>query len=310
MPRKQVHVRRHRRRKPEQEEKIHVDEYTRTLETVVPRGNEREFLAAKRDFDERSEASKQLDLKLECKETGMIDDKELVEDWKKDPTTHDIIGVDDTMYGPHLENLDVIRQLLRERFDRFSKASREIVHKAKAEVREVKRSKRIPAKEKEKKIAKIKHEAKRELKAKAKKDLAEIKETRKKLRKARGFRASTKWSAERRRRANYVAETVGCNPIEADGLIRRARNNGCDYDLVDWDQLQGRDLQYDERVGKLEQMIGRTYLEGEYEQVLVSEEEHYNDLLEDRQSEIDAQIERTRYRPEAREIAPEHFGYS
>jgi hypothetical protein len=304
MPRKQVHVRDHRRRKPEQEEKIHVDEYTRTLETVVPRGNEREFLAAKRGFDERSEASKQLDLQLECKETGMIDDKELVKDWKKDPTTHDIIGVDDTMYGPRLEHLDVIRQVLRERFDRFSKASREIVHKAKVEVREVKKSK-IPRKEKKKKIAKIKHEAKRELKAKAKKDLDELQETRKKARKARQLGASRKWNAERRRRAKYVAGVVGCSGVQADALIRRARGNGYEYDTVDWDQLQGHDLQFDERLGKLEHMVGRTYLEGEYEQVLESQHQQWNELMAERAQEIDRTEIRKGYVPEEYERAPE-----
>lgn len=304
MPRKQVHVRHHKRRKPEQEEKIHVDEYTRTLETVVPRGSEREFLAAKRDFDERSEASKQLDLKLECKETGMIDDKELVEDWKKDPTTHDIIGVDDTLYGPQLGSLEIIKQILREKFDRFSKSSREVVHKAKAQVREVKKS-RIPAKEKKKKIAKIKHEAKHELKAKAKKDLEDLKETRKKAQKARSVGASKKWSAERRRRANYVAETTGCNTIQADALIRRARGIGWDYDVVDWDQIQGKDLQYDERVGKLEQMIGRTYLEAEYEQVIKSEENRWNDLMAERSQEIDQTGSYTPYVPENYERPPE-----
>jgi len=306
MPRKQIHVRQHKRRKPQQEERIDVDEYTRTLETVVPRGSEREFLGAKRDFEDRSEASKHLDLRLEAKETGLIDDKEALKDWKRDPTTHDIIGIDDTLYGPKLENLDVIKQTLRERFDRFSKASREIVHKAKAAVRAVKSSKRIPAKEKKKKVAKIKHEAKRELKAKAKKDLGEFKETRKKARKARGFAASKKWSAERRRRANYVAKTVGCNPIEADALIRRARNNGYDYDVVDWDTLQGKDLQFDERIGKLEHMVGRTYLEGEYEQVIKAEEERWNDLMAERSQEIDrAETRRPYYIPEEYERPPE-----
>lgn len=304
MPRKRVRISEHDRRKPHQDDRIHVDEYTRTLETVVPRGSEREFLAAKRDFDDRSEASKQLDLKLECKETGMIDDKELVEDWKKDPTTHDIIGVDDTLYGPQLESLEIIKQILREKFDRFSKSSREIVHKAKAEVREVKKA-RIPAKEKKKKIIKIKQKAKRELKTKAKKDLEDLKETRKKARKARSVGASTKWSAERRRRANYVAETTGCNAIQGDALIRRARGIGWDYDVVDWDQIQGKDLQYDERVGKLEQMIGKTYLEAEYEQVIKSEENRWNDLMAERSREIDRTEPTKGYVPEEYERAPE-----
>jgi len=305
MPQRKIHVRHHRRRKPQQEEKIHVDEYNRTLETVVPRGSEREFLGAKREFEARSETSKQQDLRLEAKDTELIDDKQHLKEWKADPSTHDIIGIDDTFYGPRLENLEVIKQILRERFDRFSKVSREIVHKAKVEVREVKRSRRIPAKEKKKRIAKIKHEAKRELKAKAKKDLEDLKETRKKARKARGLVPSKKWSAERRRRANYVANTVGCSVIQGDALIRRARSNGYDYDVVDWDRLQGKDLQFDERVGKLEHMIGRTYLEGEYEQVMKAEEERWNDLIAERSQEIERTEIRKGYVPEEYETAPE-----
>lgn len=305
MPRKKIHVRHHQRRKPQQEERIHVDEYTRTLETVVPRGSEREFLGAERDFEARSEASKDQDLRLEAKDTDLIDDKEHLKEWKADPSRHDIIGIDDTFYGPRLENLDIIKQILRERFDRFSKVSREIVHKAKIEIREVKVSRRIPPKEKKKKIAKIKHEAKRELKAKAKKDLEEVKEIRKKARKARGFGTSKKWGAERRRRANYVAKTVDCNPIEADALIRRARSNGYDYDIVDWDQLQGKDLQFDERIGKLEHMVGKTYLETEYEQVMKAQEEYWNDLMAERSQEIDRMEFRKAYVPEEYERTPE-----
>jgi len=117
--------------------------------------------------------------------------------------------------------------------------------------------------------------------------------------------------AERRRRANYVAKTVGCNPIEADALIRRARNNGYDYDVVDWDTLQGKDLQFDERIGKLEHMVGRTYLEGEYEQVIKAEEERWNDLMAERSREIDrAETRRPYYIPEEYERPPEAWARS
>lgn len=191
------------------------------------------------------------------------------------------------------------------RFDRFSKASREIVHKAKTEIREVKRSRRIPTREKKKKIAKIKVEAKRELKAKAKKDLEDLKESRKKARKARTVGQSRKWSRERRRRANDVAKTVGCDAIQADALIRRARGNGYDYDTVDWDQLQGHDLQFDERVGKLEHMVGRTYLEGEHEQVLEAQHQQWNELMAERSREIDRTEIRKSYIPEEYERPPE-----
>jgi hypothetical protein len=74
---------------------------------------------------------------------------------------------------------------------------------------------------------------------------------------------SRKWSAERKRRAQIVAEQVGCSEVEADALIKRADAKGYEYDEVDWDRLQGKDLTYSERVEKLEDRVGSTRTKGE-----------------------------------------------
>jgi len=262
----------------------------------------------KRRVEHRSEASKQQDLRLEAEDTGLIDDKEHVQEWKRAPNQHDIAGVDDTLYGPKLEDLAVVRQVLRERFAKFSRVSREIVSRARARAQAIKKSKKLPAREKKKRILRIRKETKKEVAKAAKKDLEDLKKHEKLVH--RVTRAVKKWSAERRRRANYVAETTKCSTIQADSLIRRAHLKGWDYDTVDWDQLQGKDLQYDERVGKLEQMIGKTYTEGEYDSAIKSEQERWKGLLEERRKEVEAIGEHQGYRPEDYEVPPQAFGYS
>lgn len=74
----------------------------------------------------------------------------------------------------------------------------------------------------------------------------------------KGRSKTKKWTPERKRRAEIVAEQAGCSVVEADGLIRRAKSKGYDYDEVDWDELQGKDLEYSERVEKLEKQVGDT----------------------------------------------------
>lgn len=307
MPSRKVRVRDHDRRKPHKEDKTHVQKYIRTLETVVPKGHEQDYLAARNKFERRSSRSKAQDLSIEAQETGLIDDEEHVERWTEHPNEYDVAGVDDTLYGPRLLDLELVKQLLRQKFTSFSRASKEIVKKAKSEAHAVKRSKRIPREEKPKKLARIRERAKKDLEKTAKKDRRELDETAAKVHKA--TLASKRWSTERRRRAKYVADTVGCSVIQADALIRRAHSKGWDYDTVDWDQIQGKDLQYDERLGKLEHMVGKTYTEGEFETVVQSEKERWDDLAEQRKKEIDHASEYQAYKPEEYEIPPEAFGF-
>lgn len=79
-----------------------------------------------------------------------------------------------------------------------------------------------------------------------------------------------KWDPERKRRAEYVAKTVGCNLFEADALIQRAKRAGTDFDLVNWDAVQGSDLEYSEKVEKLDQTLHK-------ETMTKGEEDHYID---------------------------------
>jgi hypothetical protein len=69
-------------------------------------------------------------------------------------------------------------------------------------------------------------------------------------------RSREKWSAQRKKEAKATADRVGCSTIQADALNQRAKRAGRQYDEVDFDQLQGKDLQYSERVAKLDQQLG------------------------------------------------------
>lgn len=64
------------------------------------------------------------------------------------------------------------------------------------------------------------------------------------------------WDKARRRRAEMIARVTKSNPFQADGLAKIAWRSGADPDKVNWDELQGADLSYDEKVEKLENMMG------------------------------------------------------
>jgi len=64
------------------------------------------------------------------------------------------------------------------------------------------------------------------------------------------------WDKTRRRRAEMIARVTKSNPFQADGLAKIAWRSGADPDKVNWDELQGADLSYDEKVEKLEKMLG------------------------------------------------------
>lgn len=108
----------------------------------------------------------------------------------------------------------------------------------------------------------------------------------------KGGHISRKWSPERRRRAQLVADQVGCTPMEADALIKRARQKGYDYDEVDWDRLQGKDLEFSERVGKLEDQVGNTRTKREAKQ------QHVAAMKADRASQRRRKADGDNYDPE------------
>ncbi len=84
-------------------------------------------------------------------------------------------------------------------------------------------------------------------------------------------RKPEKWTPERRRRAQIVAGILGTGVIQADRLISRAERKGFSWDEITWEELSGRDLSFQDRVDKLEEMIGPTTGAGEEEEILEAE---------------------------------------
>ena len=64
------------------------------------------------------------------------------------------------------------------------------------------------------------------------------------------------WDRQRYSRAKVIAESTGSTYFQADALAKTAWRIGLDPGKVDWDQLQGKDLSYDEKVEKLGEMTG------------------------------------------------------
>ena len=171
--------------------------------------------------------------------------------WKDNKSRSDLAGVD-----------TLFRRLTRIKKKAASKVQVTRV-KRKAIVKETEEKVKKIAKDPEKPKEVKKREIKQVIEENEKKIEQEHKEAIKVIEKAKEeqtvevTRHQHRWSRERRKRATYVSETTGCSVIEADALIQRAKSAGRDYDTVDWDRMQGRDLTYHERVNKLDETVGR-----------------------------------------------------
>jgi hypothetical protein len=64
------------------------------------------------------------------------------------------------------------------------------------------------------------------------------------------------WDRQRRERAQSISRSTGSSAFQADALAKTAWRMGLDPERVDWDQLQGRDLSYEDKLDKLEDMTG------------------------------------------------------
>lgn len=74
------------------------------------------------------------------------------------------------------------------------------------------------------------------------------------------------WDRQRRERAKVIAESTKSSYFQADALAKTAWRMGLDPSKVDWDQLQGKDMEYDEKVSRLGEMSGQsTKTDKEYE---------------------------------------------
>lgn len=208
------------------------------------------------------------DVQIRAEATYPTSDKAAIRRWKEDPAHSDILGVDTDLWRRLKAPQVKARAIYTKSKDRVQK----VVQDFKVEKKRIQESK-VSKKEKKKRV---KQEADRTIrKVAAEHDAAEkISEEAKKEQRKVIARYVKPWKRERKRRAAMVARTLASDMITADALIHRAERKGWDYDTVNWDELQGADLGFPDRVAVLERQTGETY------------------TVEEKHGEIDWQIEK------------------
>jgi len=212
----------------------------------------------------RSKRSQLMDRGKQAKRVGNIRKKKDRVAWAKHPGTMDLQGVD-TKIADEQYQARFSKQLLREKRQERRKLTKK-VSKKKEQIKHVEK----PVEQKE-----IREEIKEteEQKEQVEQDIKDIEVGHRKLKKSIAVKS------EERREVLYVMKTMDCNNyIESKALMERAKNKGVAYDHVDWDQLQGKDLTYDDRVRRLDGQIGKTYTDEEL--YSPAYEEKYNEMYE------------------------------
>ncbi len=213
--------------------------------------------------DSRSPRSVSADLRTTSKNILDPTDPKQVRRWKRDPSRADLDGVD-----TESQNLYRIKVETLPKVESRKEYVKKIVENARNRAKAL-RSRAKTGEDTSEALKRAANEA-REALTLAGRDVEGIFGDAKKEQDSRIRTYQGKWSAERRKRAETVAGTVGCTMFEADAMIARAKRAGLDHDLVDWDAIQGKDLEFSERVERLERQLGR-------ETMTKSEEDHYVD---------------------------------
>lgn len=208
------------------------------------------------------------DVQIRAEATYPTSDKAAIRRWKEDPAHSDILGVDTDLWRRLKAPQVKARAIYTKSKDRVQK----VVQDFKVEKKRIQESK-VSKKEKKKRV---KQEADRTIRKVAAEHAAaeKISEEAKKEQRKVIARYVKPWKRERKRRAAMVARTLVSDMITADALIQRAERKGWDYDVVSWDELQGRDLGFGDRVARLERQTGETQ------------------TVEEKHGEIDWQIEK------------------
>jgi chromosome segregation ATPase len=213
----------------------------------------------------RSKRSQLMDRSLQAKRVGSIRKKKDRVDWAEHPESMDLQGVD-TKIADDQYQAKFSKQLLKEKRQQRRKLTKQI-YKKKEQVKRV---------EKPKEQKEIKEEIKEveEQKEQVEQDIKNVEVGHRKLKK------SIHEKAEEKREVLYVMKTTqNNNYVESRALIERAKNKGIAYDRVDWDQLQGADLTYGDRVRRLDAQIGKTFTDEEFYSPQYGEK--YDQMYED-----------------------------
>lgn len=218
------------------------------------------------------------DVQIRAEATYPTSDKAAIRRWKQDPAHSDILGVDTDLWRRLKAPQVKARAIYRKSKDRVQK----VVQDFKVEKKRIQASK-VSQKEKKKRV---KQEADRTIrKVAAEHDAAEkiSEDAKKEQRKAITRYVKPSWDRERKRRAAMVARSLASDMITADALIGRAERKGWDYDTVNWDELQGKDLMFMDRLNRLERQTGETQTrmeeEGEIDWQIEKYESEYQEFV-------------------------------
>jgi hypothetical protein len=211
----------------------------------------------------RGKHAVKVDKTRQAKETFSRKNPKGVRKWRKAPQRYDIVGVDTKVKQAKRKSaraVDEGKRRVKEAKTRFRKRKAEI------------RRQKLPKTVKKGKVQAAKKDYKASVKAASRTVKQRIKKAFEPVKK---LVFKKPWSRERKKRARYVARTTGASVLEADALIKRAASRGQDYDTMDWDAVQGRDLIYSERVDKMDAMIGETSVPSRELQDIRALEEKY-----------------------------------
>jgi len=183
--------------------------------------------------------------------------------WMKHPNQVDIKNIDNKIAREQYKAKGTKRQLKQE-IQKKSKIKKSII----------------------KKKQRIKREDKPEIKQKLQKEIQQREQEQKKteldIKNIEIVHRKTKRSIhekqEEKHEVMYIMDrTENNNYVESKNLLDKVETKGLAYDDVDWDELQGSDLTYDERVRRLDKQIGHTYTGDEVRHM----EERYEMMHED-----------------------------
>jgi len=204
-----------------------------------------------RKMDRRSKRAQLIDRSKQAKRVGDVRSKKDKADWKRDPARMDLQGID-TRIAKDQYKAKVSKQQLKQKRQKRRKLTKQIIKK-KEQVKRVKK----PEEKQE-----LQKEIKQKEQEKEKVDL-DIKDVEVGHRKVR---ESIHAKSEEKHEVTYIMKaTENNNYIECNALRERALKKGVAYDEVNWDELQGADLVYDDRVRRLDRQVGKTYTDEEFE---------------------------------------------
>ena len=92
----------------------------------------------------------------------------------------------------------------------------------------------------------------------------------------KGKRGARPLSNYDKKAIDYIQQTTNSKFTQARGMYLRIKRKNIDYQTVDWDSIQGKDLKYKDQLQRLEKMVGKTYQKGQRYSNIKWQEEKYN----------------------------------